>query len=176
MKRISHISLFLALVALVYINLGDLARIEMGLADAKMEATKTIGGKHLTTLNISPNDFANGDAAYVGASEIRYLGHLYDIATREKIGNVLHLTVAADEKEDGLLGELKEHVEQLMNTPAKSTNNKPSLKHADLLKDFIPANKLALSFESYSVILHTHLAVPTLSLVMPVAGNPPQAV
>jgi hypothetical protein len=53
-----------------------------------------------------------------------------------------------DEQEEGLLSELKEQVEQWLNVATNNSTNKPTLKHQDIIKDFIPSHKLAVTISS----------------------------
>jgi hypothetical protein len=174
-KRLSPILLFTALAAILYINIGDLARISIGLANAKMDAKEKLNvSGNLQQLVITLKDIASGKAIFTEKNEVRYHGHLYDIANQKQDGDNVYLQVVQDEKEEGLLSDLKEHVESWFNSPQKNTDKKPTLKHTDLLKDFIPSSKMALSCTRPFIYLFPAASIAPASLSVQVIKCPPK--
>ena len=172
MKRISTILLFLALATLLYVNVGEIARISMGLADAKRVASQN----HQATLQltISSKDIRSGAAYFPEKNELRYHGRLYDISARQQKGDNLYLQVIPDEKEEGLLSELKDQVDQWLNAPQKAADGKTQVKHFDLLKDFVISEKLTVLIMDPSVCLYPATASPLTPPSIPVAKTPPK--
>jgi len=174
-KHVSSILLFSALAALLYINVGDLARISVGLIGAKLEASEKLKvAGNLQQLTISLKEISSGDAFVMGKNEMRYHGKLYDIASRAQDDQNLYLQVISDETEEGLLSDLKEHVDQWFNLPQKNTGKKNTIKRSDLLKDFIPSENLALLVTMPSVNLYSTSTNAQESPFIPVIKSPPR--
>lgn len=160
---------------MLYMNIGQVGGVYANLNEAKQEAAIRVNTEHLSIITISEMDLASGKAVYINEKEIRYDGNLYDIASAStKDGNIT-LKVLHDEKEEGVLSNLKDIVEGWLNTP-KNTNQH-SIKQIVIIKDYIPAQKFAFNansaFEQVSAIISSY---PTETALLTVLKSPPKFV
>gem|GEM_PF-2875519 len=175
MKIISTLFLLVALAGMLYVNIAQVGGVYIGLNEAKQEAAVRINTEHLSTITISESDLASGKAAYINEKEIRYDGTLYDIASSSiQDGNVT-FKVLHDEKEEGVLSNLKDIVDGWLNTPKNS--NPHSLKQIVIIKDYIPAQHFAFNansaWEQVSAIISSY---PTETALLAVLKSPPKFV
>lgn len=169
--------MFTAVVALLYINIGNMARLSVGVAAAKHEAQEKLANdaSHLT-LTITQQQIDLGEAAFINNHELKWKGERYDIASLLHSGNTYTLKVVHDEKEEGLLSELREEVEQWFNTTTDKAPSKPTVKHQDILKDFIPSRKMVFTLSS-SAHSYAYMAVhtPQSPMQLVIKGPPKHA-
>jgi hypothetical protein len=151
-KIFSTLFLFAALVAMLYINIGQMGGLYIGISDAKVEAAGRLGSERLSILTISGADLSSGRASFNAKNELIYNGKLYDIASRINEGGNITLKVLHDEKEEGLLSDLKEVVEGWFSGSQRDTKQ-PSLKQVVIIKDFMPACKFTFNHNSTMKVL-----------------------
>jgi hypothetical protein len=176
MKIASTLFLFTALVAMLYLNVGQAGELYMGINEAKSEATERLNHEALTILTINDADFASGKAAYINDHEIRYDGHLYDIAATARQGNKVTLQVLHDEKEEGFLSELKEVIEHWGNNTGNNPKQ-PVAKHIPIIKDYIPASQYTFNSDcTFIFLLLGNYIFPSKSPLIAVLKSPPKLV
>ena len=175
-RVISTILLFAALMAMLYSTIGQMGGVYVGINDAKKEAETSLHTEKLSTLIISASDLASGRAQFTAKNEVMYNGRLYDIASKIKKGDNITLTVLHDEKEEGLLADLKDIVDGWINGTRKDSKH-PLLKQLVIIKDFMPASKFIFNCTTImkglpSGSLSYHSEAPLLAVLK----SPPQFV
>ena len=175
-KIFSTLFLFAALITMLYVNIGQVGGAYVGINKAKTEASGRLHTERLSTLTISSSDISSGRASFNAKNEITYNGKLYDIATQTKQGDNIILKVLRDEKEEGLLSDLKDMVDGWFNGPQKDSKQ-PSFKQVVIIKDYIPAHKLNFSFNSIMKELpSSSFSYPSEAPLLAVLKSPPKFV
>ena len=145
----------------------------MGINDAKKAAKESLHLEKLSTLTISVSDLSSGIISFTAPNEILYNGRLYDVASQTKEGGNITLKVLHDEKEEGLLSELSEIMEDWL-IPT-SNNNKNTYSKQIAETDFVPASKFTFHFytqiSEITSISTTHF---TQSPLISVLKSPPR--
>jgi hypothetical protein len=100
----------------LYLSVGQLAGICWGINEAKVNAETAVMGGDLTELFFSDADITSGLAVFHGSREVLYRGYLYDIASINKRDSNYSLKVYHDEKEETLIGCLKEVFDSLLSS------------------------------------------------------------
>jgi hypothetical protein len=175
-KVISTILLFAGLFTMLYVNIGQLGNFYVGIHEAKEEAVGRLNVERLSTLTITKADISSGRASFVGKNELQYNGNLYDIASQSRQGDHIILHVLRDNKEEGLMSNLKEVIDGWVANPQKDTKH-PSLKQLVILKDYIPAHKFNFSFNSTIKELPSgNYSYPLEAPLLSVLKSPPKFV
>jgi hypothetical protein len=172
-KLFSTLSLLAALAIMLYMSVGQVGGVYAEISVAKTEAAARIINERLSTLTISKADLASGKAHYNGKSEIVYNGNLYDIASSIQQGDKTIIKVLRDEKEEGLLSDLKEIIEEWANIP--QSNGKQPLVKQLLTQDFMPVAEF--SFISVCPMAEVSTVTKACIYQSPVSGilkSPPQ--
>ena len=176
MRSVSTIFLFLALAAMFYMSTGQYVGLSMSVAEAEKESQQfTSDSPGATSITFSSSDIAHGRVVLINGHELRYEGHLYDIISQSKRGNMFSARVSHDEKEETIISQLGELVQTWFTDPAKNRPAHPSFKLVNLLVDIIPVERIGYLFSSdSSVILLSNQLVATLNLVLDVVKSPPR--
>jgi hypothetical protein len=176
-KYISIPILLIAFAAMLYMSTGQVMVSAIDIAEAQQEAVARISSSKLTQVIITANDLSTGKAVMIGKHEISYDGKLYDIASQTKEGNNTVLMVKWDEKEEGLISELAEHIENLFdNLPVNGKSTKHLLKNID--KDYFLSHRTTMSFLNESKTIEANSAsafAPYSSVSIEIHSPPPQA-
>ena len=175
-KSVSVYFLLVALAAMTYLNIGQVAQVSVGIEAAKQEAQRNIQStRGVVDLTITSEDFSTGKAKYTGKNEIIISGKLYDIVSQKQDGNAISLKVKGDEKEEGLMSDLKNMVDGWFGTQPQGSHKQPLAKQIDLIKDFIPASKFTFlcnnTLAKAPCISNSFLTSPPLLSVL---KSPPQ--
>ena len=171
---ISTLFLFIALAAMLYLNVGQVSGLYVSINEAKNEASSKLNDKDLPTLTIANTEFTSGRAVYLNSKEIRYNGSLYDIASSTNDGANVIFKVLHDEKEEGLLSRLKETVERWGDN-AGSNGKHPISKHSFVIKDFMPADRYTFNANSSLIqIFAISYSHATASPLLAVIKSPPK--
>lgn len=161
---------------MLYMSTGQIMVSAIDITEAKQEAAEGLSRTKLTQIIITRHDLSTGKASMIGKNEIRYDGKLYDIATQTKEGSNIILGVKWDEKEEGLIGELTEHIENLFdNLPTNSKAPKHLLKSFE--KDYFSTGKTRLSFVSENKMIRansTNALTPCSAASIEIHSPPPQ--
>jgi len=162
---------------MLYVNIAQVGGVYVELNEAKQEAAIRVNTEqeHLSTITISEADLASGKATYINEKELRYDGNLYDIASSSVQDGNITLKVLHDEKEEGVLSNLKDIVEGWLNSP-KNTNQH-SIKQIVIIKDYIPAQKFDFNANSaFEQISPFTSSYPTETALLTVLKSPPKFV
>jgi hypothetical protein len=174
-KIISTLFLLVALIGMLYVNIAQIGGVYMNLNEAKQEASIRLNRENLSTITISETDLISGKASYINEKEIRYDGNLYDIGSSSTQDGNITLKVLHDEKEEGVLSNLKDIVDGWLNT-TKNTNQH-SLKQIVMIKDFIPVHQFAFNISTTFVeVSAISYSFPTESALLAVLKSPPKFV
>ena len=174
-KITSTFFLLLAVASMLYMNIGQIGGVYADLNEAKQEAAIRVNSEHLSTIIISKADLASGKASYINENEIRYDGNLYDIASSITQDGNLIIKVLHDEKEEGILSNLKDIVDGWLNTPKNS--NQHSVKQIIVIKDYIPALQFSFNVNGTMEQLPAiNFSYPTETVLLSVLKSPPKFV
>jgi hypothetical protein len=175
-KITSTIFLLLAMVSMLYMTIGQMGGVYLGISEAKTEATERIRSEHLTSLTISEADFRSGKVSYIGQNEIRYDGSLYEIASATTHNGITTIKAFHDEKEEGLISGLKDIVDGWVNASPKNTKHH-SVKQIVIIKDFVPSRKFTFTFGNInSLVSFADRAYSIGSPLLSVLKSPPKFV
>ena len=163
-------------MAMLYTSIGQMGEVYVGINDAKEQAFLRLKAEKLSTLTISGSDLASGRVTFTAKNEVLFNGKLYDIASRTNEGGNITLKVIRDEKEEGLLSDMKDIVDGWINGTQKDSKH-PLLKQLVIIKDFMPASKFIFNYttimkELPSGSFSCHSEAPLLAVLK----SPPQFV
>ena len=148
----------------------------MSISNSKEQAVARLHEEKLSTLIISGSDLSSGRAHFTAQNEIQFNGKLYDIASQTKEGGNITLKVLRDEKEEGLLSQLKDIVDGWINGIPKDSKH-PSLKQLVIIKDFMPVSKVVFNCNTIMKELpYGSLSYHTEAPLLGVLKSPPQFV
>ena len=166
----------MALGAMFYSNVGQMAMLNANIDVARKEASHRLSSNpNCQIFTITASDFELGKARYQGEQELYYDGKLYDIVDKVQQGKDIQLQVLRDNREEGLLAKLKDTFEQLLDTDANKTDNKPIAKQSELTKDFLPIAQFTFLFTTLSQPLFCMENMGYYSLpLLQVLKSPPQ--
>ena len=151
MKFVSASFLLIALISLFYMNIGQLGTIYINIGEARSEASEKVrAGSHSQTLQFSLKDISEGKAAFINSGEIRYEGRLYDIASTQKAGGTYLLKVVSDDKESGLISQMKEAIDGLFADHKSASSKHHPVRSLTLIQDFIPVDRYSGHFSTCS--------------------------
>ncbi len=140
---------------MTYLNIGQIAMVSADLTSIHgIVQRENHTSASLSVITVTPDDFATGYARYTDKEEINVNGRLYDIADKQKDGDNVKLTVSYDEKEEGLIADLKNIFESWFGTQGGDSTKQPLVKQLELFKDFIPTAQLSFNLAS-KITKHT---------------------
>lgn len=161
---------------MLYVNIGQVGGVYVGINEAKTEAVARLTTERLSSITITDADLSSSRASFTGKNEVIYNGNLYDIASQNRQGDNIILHVLRDNKEEGLMSNLKEVIDGWVANPQKDTKH-PSLKQLVILKDYIPAHKFNFSFNSTIKELPSgNYSYPLEAPLLSVLKSPPKFV
>ena len=164
----------MALAAMLYLNVGQVGELYMNINEAKSEAAERINDRDLATLTISDAEFASGTALYLNDNELRYNGNLYDVSTSVRHGDKVTLKVLHDEKEEGLVANLKETIEHWGDNVGNNSKH-PNTKHIVVTKDFMPSARYTFNASSSLIqIFSVNYSHASSSPLLAVLKSPPK--
>lgn len=169
------LALFISLLVMLYISVGQMGGVYIGINEAQKEA-RNASKEYLSTLTITAADLSSGRASFTGKNEILYNGNLYDIAKMNRQADKWILKVFHDEKEEGLLANLKDIVESWTNVPMHNGKH-PAAKQMVIIKDYIPAAKISFCFNPIlQQVFSVNYSHPSEAPLLSVLKSPPQFV
>lgn len=114
---------------MLYMGTGQMMVSAIDIDEVRQEASNISLSDKLNELVVSPADLTSGKAVWVGENEIRYDGRLYDVAGRSVSADKTILKVKWDGKEESLISELGEHIENMLdNLPVHNKSTKHVIK------------------------------------------------
>ena len=177
-KSIYVYFLLLSLTVMSYLSIVQVALVSADLTSVHSSVHRDLDrSESLSVITVTTDDFASGYARYTDEDEISVNGKLYDITNRQIQGENVRLTISHDEKEEGLIADLKSIFDSWFGTQSGDSSKQPFAKQLDIFKDFIPSGKFCFCFDTNK----KRLATPDLFLVIEspdllILKSPPQLV
>ena len=168
--------LLVAFAVMLYMSAWQPVSSVIGLQQARNEATANLSSSSgFTQLTVTAADIASGKAVMISSHEVMYDGALYDIASRTESGGKNILKVNRDEKEESMLHELKDRVENWLSLPHGAGGKGPLTKQSTVIKDYFPADRFTFYFsETIGLYSFAMSHQPASSPAIAVPYSPPR--